>query len=72
MSATFQNSPGQPTFANYLATNADIRPSLGRNLSSGPNGTVTFNIVPPGEMYLDRITQVDYRASKIFDLARDA
>jgi hypothetical protein len=66
MSATFQNFPGQPIFANYVATNAVIRPSLGRNLSSGANGTVTFNIVPPGEMYLDRITQVDLRGSKAF------
>jgi hypothetical protein len=66
VSATFQNFPGQPTFANYVATNAVILPSLGRNLSSGANGTVTFNTVRPGDMYLDRITQVDLRGSKIF------
>jgi hypothetical protein len=70
MSATFQNFPGQPVFANYVATNAVIRPSLGRNLSSGANGTVTFNIVRPGDMYLDRITQVDLRGSKAFRFGR--
>jgi hypothetical protein len=43
-----------------------IAPTLGRNLSSGANGTVTFNIIPPGSLYLDRINQLDVRAAKEF------
>jgi hypothetical protein len=68
LSAAFQSLPGQPIYANYLATNDAIAPSLGRDLSSGPNGTVTFNVIRPGSMYLDRINQLDLRATKAFDL----
>jgi uncharacterized protein (DUF736 family) len=32
----------------YVATNAEIVPSLGRNLAAGPNGTVVVNVVEPG------------------------
>src|SRR5262249_49939978 len=33
VSAVFQNLPGIPISANYVATNAQVAPSLGRNLS---------------------------------------
>lgn len=66
VSGTFQSIPGDTLFANYVATNAVILPSLGRNLSSGAGGTVTLNIVPPGSLYLDRMNQFDVRASRDF------
>ena len=50
--------------ANYVAGNAQISPSLGRNLSSG--GTVTVNVVEPGTLYPDRTNQLDARLAKTF------
>jgi hypothetical protein len=66
VAATFQSIPGNPIQANYVATNAQIAPSLGRNLSTGPNGTATINIVTPGSMLTDRVNQLDLRASRNF------
>jgi hypothetical protein len=52
--------------ANYVASNAEVAPSLGRNLSgNAPN--VTVNLVAPGAMYGDRINQLDVRAAKILN-----
>src|SRR5207302_756817 len=51
---------------NYVATNAVIAPSLGRNLSTGANGTVTVNIAQPGTVYPNRASQLDLRLSKTF------
>jgi len=64
VAAAIQNVPGAPITATYTATNAEIAPSLGRNLSSGPNGTVALPIVQPGTLYEDRQTQLDFRLSK--------
>src|SRR5262249_32066614 len=36
VAATFQNLPGTPQSAQYVASNAEIAPSLGRNLSDCP------------------------------------
>jgi hypothetical protein len=69
-SGTFQSVPGAAISANYVATNAQIAPSLGRNLSAGPTGTVTVNVVAPGTMYGDRLNQLDVRFAKIFKLSR--
>ena len=54
-------------------TNAEIAPSLGRNLgtcsnSTGPcTRTVTIPIVEPGTLYEDRVSQLDLRLAKIFN-----
>jgi hypothetical protein len=42
VSGVFQSLPGIPISASYVATNADVRPSLGRNLS-GNASTVTIS-----------------------------
>ena len=65
-SATFQSLPGPQITASRVYTNAEILPSLGRNLGSGANGTVTVPLIDPGTMYGDRLNQVDFRLSKIF------
>jgi hypothetical protein len=67
-SATFQSSPGPMITAAYTARNAEIAPSLGRNLSSGANGTATVQLVPDGTLYGDRLNQVDFRLAKTFAL----
>src|SRR5712691_9529371 len=64
LSATIQSSPGSPMAATYVATNAQIAPSLGRNLSAGANGTATTQLVAPGTLFDDRLNQVDFRVTK--------
>jgi hypothetical protein len=48
--------------ANYVATSAQIAPSLGRPLSAG--GNVTVNVVEPGTLYPGRTNQFDFRIAK--------
>jgi len=67
--AAFQSIPGPQILASYTATNAQIAPSLGRNLASGVNGTATIDLIPPATQYGDRLNQLDLRASKIFKIA---
>lgn len=70
-SGTFQAIPGIPIQASYVATNAEIAPSLRRNLAQCGaaavcNGTATFNLIEPNTMFEDRIYQVDLRLGKSF------
>lgn len=48
--------------ANYVASSAQIAPSLGRPLSSG--GNVTVNVVESGTLYPGRTNQFDMRVAK--------
>jgi hypothetical protein len=68
-SGSFISVPG-PEFSNtsYVATNNEVRTTLGRNLSSGANGMVTVPLMQPGTLYGDRVNLVDVRFSKIFKL----
>jgi hypothetical protein len=75
VSTIYQNIPGVPIRASYVATNAEIRPSLGRHLASCPsqtaatcNQTVTLDLIPPFSLYGDRIQQVDLRLTRNFPL----
>ncbi len=63
-SATYRDLPGPAIAANYLVTNAQIAPSLGRNLSSGANGTVTVPLIAPNTEFGDRQRQIDLRLTK--------
>lgn len=65
-SATFQSLPGIPIYATYVAGNAQIAPSLGRNLSAGANGTVTIDLIEPNTRFEDRLQQVDFRLTRTF------
>jgi hypothetical protein len=88
-SATYVNLPGasqssalttggSQTFvsSSLVATNAQIAPSLGRNLAACPaatgpcNATATIVLVEPFTRYEPRGNQVDVRLSKIFQLGR--
>jgi len=66
VSATFQNNVPQEVTATTTFTNAQILPSLKRNLSAGAAGTVSLNTVLPGELYADRMSQLDLRLAKAF------
>lgn len=68
-SLSFQSNPGPVLYANYVATNAVISPSLGRPLSANATNA-TVNLIPPGSMYGDRVNQVDLRVSKILRFGR--
>ncbi len=63
-SATFQSIAGPEITASYVVANAQIAPSLGRNLASGANGTATVPLIKPGTMYGERLNQFDMRFSK--------
>jgi carboxypeptidase family protein len=63
-SATYQNLPGIPITASYVATNAEIRLSLGRDLSAGSGSTATIDLIAPETIYEKRITQMDIRFAK--------
>jgi hypothetical protein len=64
ISGTLQSIPGQQIAANYVATNAQVAPSLGRALSGGA-ANVTVAILEPGSKYGDRRNQLDLRVAKV-------
>jgi hypothetical protein len=63
-SFAYVNVSGPSFEANYAATNAEIRPSLGRNLSGGVQ-SVTVPLVAPQTLFEDRIARLDLRLSKV-------
>ena len=65
-SATYRDYPGAVIQASYQATNAQIAPSLGRNLASGATGTATFQLIAPNSVFGKRQRQLDARVSKRF------
>ena len=48
-----------------MAPNALIRPSLGRNLAAGANGTANVELIQPGTQFEGRINQLDVRLSRV-------
>ena len=79
MAGTIQSRPfvgtnvpsiaSQSLAANWLVTNAPITPELGRPLSGGAQ-TTFVNVVEPGDLYGDRINQVDFRVAKALRFGR--
>ena len=51
--------------ADYVATSAEIRPSLGRDLSAGANGTATLELIKPFSMVGGHSKQLDLRVGKL-------
>jgi hypothetical protein len=74
-SATMQAYPGQTQSASFSYSNAQIAPSLGRNLSSCGtaatcNGTAVINVVPSNQIFEDRYAQFDVRFAKSVKVSR--
>jgi hypothetical protein len=69
VSGTIQSVRGPELQANWVVPNAIVMQTLGRPLSGGA-ANVTVNVVEPGEMYGDRINQVDLRVGKILRFGR--
>lgn len=63
--ASFQSVPGEAVTANYVVANALVQPSLGRPLA-GNSPNVTVNLIRPGDLFTDRINQVDLRFARAF------
>jgi hypothetical protein len=61
-SGTIQNRPGPQILARYTVTSAQVQ-NLGRPLGLG---TAAAQLIPPGTLYGDRLTQVDVRFGKTF------
>jgi hypothetical protein len=65
-SATLQNRPGPQILARYTVTSAQVQ-NLGRPLGVG---TAATQLIAPGTMYGDRVTQIDLRVGKMFRIPR--
>ncbi|HET9361764.1 MAG TPA: carboxypeptidase regulatory-like domain-containing protein [Vicinamibacterales bacterium] len=63
VSGTFQNQPGAQLDANALTAASST--TLGRGFTGAPGGRF-FNIVPAGEVFIERLNQIDLRVSKLF------
>jgi carboxypeptidase family protein len=70
VSGTIRSEQGAPLAANLVVSNATLAPILGRNLSTGPNGNITVNLISPGTLYGDRLNEVDFRIAKILRFGR--
>ena len=71
VSGVVQNVAGISYLANYTATNAEIAPSLHRNLAACGaaticNATAIVPLVAPQTLFEPRRTQLDVRVSKLF------
>ena len=67
-SGNFQSIPGPQITASYTASNAQIAPSLGRDLAAGSRGRATVHLIEPGTMYEERFHQLDMRLAKRFSV----
>ena len=64
ISATFFSRPGTERKAIYRVPGADVLAGLGR---SPTLGFASMNVIPPGTVYGDRLNQLDFRVSRVFD-----
>ena len=55
--------------ADYVATNAEIRPTLNRDLSAGANGTATLELLKPFALLGGHTKQLDLRIGKLLSSA---
>jgi Carboxypeptidase regulatory-like domain len=69
VSGVFQSKPGALLAANWAVPSSTIAQALSRNPAGNP-ANVTVNILAPGEMYGDRINQLDFRVGKVLRFGR--
>jgi hypothetical protein len=71
ISANYQNNPGVDTTATYVATNAEILPSLGRNLAAGARGTANIELINPRSQFNEgRVNQLNFAINRMFVVGR--
>jgi hypothetical protein len=67
---TFRSDQGAPLNANWVANSvAVIQPALGRPVTGGA-ATTTINLVAPGQVWGDRVNELDFRFGKILRFGR--
>ena len=69
VSGTFRSDPGLVLAANYAVPSAQVAQSLGRPVA-GNVANVTVNLLAPGDVWGDRVNEVDLRIAKILRLGR--
>ena len=74
-SATYQNIAGISILASNPTPNAQIAPSLGRNVGSCRgaatcNANVNIDLIPYQSLYEDRLQQLDVRIARIFHFGK--
>jgi len=74
-SALYFDKPGIPIVASRAYTNAEIRPSLGRDLgqcrgAATCTASVVINMTPDTSVFEDRIHQMDIRFSRSFRVSK--
>jgi hypothetical protein len=69
VSGVVQSLPGIPISASYVATNAEVRPSLGRALAGNRTTVTLANVIPPQTMFEKRLFQMDLRFIRNFHVA---
>ena len=47
-----------------MASNAEIKPSLGRDLAAGAKGVATIVLIEPNTVFEDRVNQLDFRLTR--------
>jgi carboxypeptidase family protein len=68
-SGVITSSPGVPLAANWTIASADVAKTLGRPLSGNvPN--ITVNLLSPGQMFSDRVNELDLRLGKTLRFGR--
>jgi hypothetical protein len=77
VSGILQNTSGPVVIASYAASNAEIAPSLGRNLAACGTrtpctATATIPLVVPGTQFDHRFTRLDLRLTKLVKVGSKA
>ena len=77
VSGILQNTSGPVVTASYAASNAEIAPSLGRNLAACGTrtpctATATIPLVVPGTLFDHRFTRLDLRLTKLLKIGPKA
>jgi hypothetical protein len=67
---TFRSDQGAPLVANWNAPSATVvQPALGRPVTGGA-ATTTINLIAPGDIWGDRVNELDFRFGKILKFSR--
>jgi hypothetical protein len=68
-SGVMTSSPGVPLSANWTVSNAFVQQTLGRALS-GNAANITVNLLAPGQLFSDRVNELDLRVGKALRFGR--